>query len=78
VEREHLLPVAPEGMDLAQTTFPTVNSLGCAQGSHQRLPAPLKSRDAGAAKIYASIVELWYDGRCVRPMSVVTAGSSKC
>ena len=31
IEREHLLPLAPEGMDLAQTTFPTVNSLGCAK-----------------------------------------------
>src|SRR5207342_3289181 len=31
VEREHLLPLAAEGMDLAQTSFPTVNSLGCAK-----------------------------------------------
>jgi hypothetical protein len=31
VEREHLLPLVPEGMDLARITFPTVNSLGCAK-----------------------------------------------
>src|SRR6185436_3291683 len=29
IEREHLLPLAPEGMDLARISFPTVNSLGC-------------------------------------------------
>jgi transposase len=28
-EREHLLPLAAEGADLAQTSFPTVNGLGC-------------------------------------------------
>jgi len=29
IEREHLLPLATEGADLAQTSFPTVNGLGC-------------------------------------------------
>jgi len=29
VEREFLLPLAAEGMDLAQTSFPTINGLGC-------------------------------------------------
>jgi hypothetical protein len=27
MEREHLLPLATEGADLAQTSFPTVNGL---------------------------------------------------
>jgi hypothetical protein len=31
MEREHLLPLAEEGMDLARITFPTVNSLGTRQ-----------------------------------------------
>jgi transposase len=31
IERGHLLPLAAEGMDLARTSFPTVNSLGCAK-----------------------------------------------
>jgi hypothetical protein len=29
IEREHLLALAMEGADLAQTSFPTVNGLGC-------------------------------------------------
>jgi transposase len=65
VEREHLLPLAPEGMDLAQTTFPTVNSLGCAKVLTNAYSAPLKAGTQVQAKIYASTVELWHDGRCV-------------
>jgi transposase len=65
VEREHLLPLAPEGMDLAQTTFPTVNSLGCAKVLTNAYSAPLKAGTQVQAKIYASIVELWHEGRCV-------------
>ena len=65
IEREHLLPLAPEGMDLAQTTFPTVNSLGCAKVLTNAYSAPLKAGTQVQAKIYASTVELWHDGRCV-------------
>jgi transposase len=63
--REHLLPLAAEGADLAQTTFPTVNSLGCAKVLTNSYSAPLKAGTQVQAKIYASIVELWHDGRCV-------------
>jgi transposase len=65
VEREHLLPLAAEGMDLAQTSFPTVNSLGCAKVLTNAYSAPLKAGTEVHAKVYASWVELWYDGRCV-------------
>jgi len=65
VEREQLLPLAAEGMDLAQTTFPVVNSLGCAKVLTNAYSAPLKTGTEVHAKIYASVVELWHDGRCV-------------
>jgi hypothetical protein len=65
IEREHLLPLASEGMDLAQTTFPTVNSLGCAKVLTNAYSVPLKAGTQVQAKIYASTVELWHDGRCV-------------
>ena len=65
IEREHLLPLVSEGMDLAHTTFPTVNSLGCAKVLTNSYSAPLKAGTVVQAKIYASIVELWHDGRCV-------------
>ncbi len=65
VEREHLLPLVPEGMDLARTTFPTVNSLGCAKVLTNAYSVPLKAGTVVQAKVYASMVELWFDGRCV-------------
>jgi hypothetical protein len=65
VEREHLLPVAAEGMDLAQTSFPTVNSLGCARVLTNAYSVPLKAGTQVHAKAYASTVELWHDGRCI-------------
>jgi hypothetical protein len=65
VEREHLLPLAAEGMDLAQTTFPTVNSLGCAKVLTNAYSAPLQAGTQVQAKVYAGIVELWHEGRCV-------------
>jgi transposase len=65
VEREHLLPLVAEGMDLAQTSFPTVNSLGCAKVLTNSYSAPLKAGTQVQAKAYASKVELWHDGRCI-------------
>jgi hypothetical protein len=65
VEREHLLPLAPEGMDLAQTTFPAIHSSGCAKVLTNAYSAPLKAGTQVQAKIYASTVELWHDGGCV-------------
>jgi hypothetical protein len=52
-------------MDLAQTSFPTVNSLGCAKVLTNAYSAPLKAGTEVHAKAYASWVELWHDGRCV-------------
>jgi hypothetical protein len=64
-ERSHLLPVVPEGMDLAQTSFPTVSTLGCVIVLTNAYSAPLPSGTQIQAKIYASTVELWHDGECV-------------
>jgi transposase len=65
VERDHLLPLAAEGMDLAQTSFPTVNSLGCAKVLTNAYSVPLKAGTQVHAKVYANTVELWHDGRCI-------------
>lgn len=65
VERDHLLPLVAEGMDLAQTSFPTVNSLGCAKVLTNAYSVPLKPGTQVQAKVYASAVELWHDGQCV-------------
>lgn len=65
IERNHLLPLAAEGVDLARTSFPSVNSLGCAKVLTNAYSAPLKPGTQVQAKVYASSVELWHDGRCV-------------
>jgi transposase len=65
IEREHLLPLANEGMDLAQTSFPAVNSLGCVKVLTNCYSVPLKAGTQVQARVYASTVELWHDGRCV-------------
>jgi transposase len=65
VEREHLLPLATEGADLAQTSFPTVNGLGCVKVLTNAYSVPLPAGMQIQAKAYASRMELWHDGRCV-------------
>ena len=42
LERGHLLPLANEGADLAQTSFPTVNGLGCVRVRTNAYSAPLR------------------------------------
>jgi len=65
VERPHLLPLASEGMDLALTSFPTVNGLGCAKVRTNFYSVPLAAGIEVHAKAYASRVELWHEGNCV-------------
>jgi transposase len=65
IEREHLLPLASEGADLAQTSFPTVNGLGCVKVLTNSYSVPLPASEQVHAKAYASRVELWHGGRCV-------------
>jgi len=52
-------------MDLARISFPTVNSLGCVKVLTNSYSAPLKPGTQLQAKISASTVELWHDGRSV-------------
>ena len=50
IEREHLLPLVTEGVDLAQTSFPTVNGLGLRQGADQHLLGAVAGGHAGASE----------------------------
>ncbi len=65
IERNHLLGLATEGADLARISFARVNSLGCAKVLTNSYSAPLKPGTQVQAKVYASVVELWQEGRCV-------------
>jgi len=65
VEREHLLPLAPEGFDLASLHFPTVNGSGCAKVLTNFYSAPLPVGAAVEVKVYSAYVEIWHRGKCV-------------
>jgi hypothetical protein len=65
IERQHLLPLAAEGMDLARSSFPTVNSMGCVKVLTNAYSVPLKVGVEVHAKTYASTVEVWKDGQRV-------------
>lgn len=65
LEREHLLPLADEGFQLASIHFPTVNSSRCARvlTNFYSVPAPVGCEVE--ARVYAAEVELWHEGRCL-------------
>lgn len=64
-EREHLLPLAEEGFELASTHFPKVNGSGCVRvlTNYYSVPAPV-GREV-QAKVYAAHVEIWNEGKCI-------------
>ncbi len=65
VEREQLLPLAKEGFDLAAVRFPVVNSSGCVKVLTNFYSAPLAAGTEVEAKIHASYVEIWRQGKCL-------------
>ena len=77
IEREHLLPLAAEGADLAQTSFPTVNGLGCVKVLTNTYSVPLPAGAQVQAKAYASTIELWHGAAAWRGTNVVTGGSNR-
>jgi len=78
IEREHLLPLATEGADLAQTSFPTVNGLGCAKVLTNAYSVPLpararrsKRKPMQASSSYGTRADAWPG------TSVVTGGNNR-
>jgi len=65
IEREHLLPLASAGADLAQTSFPTVNGLGCVKVLTNTYSVPLpagaqvQARPMPAASSYGMGADAW-------------------
>jgi transposase len=64
-EREHLLPLAKEGFDLASLHFPQINASGCAKVLTNFYSAPLPVGSSVDVKVYSAYVEIWHHGRCV-------------
>jgi len=65
VERAHLLPLAAEGFDLAEVSFPHVNSLGCVKVKTNAYSVPVKAGTSVQVRLRAAHVEIWHAGRRV-------------
>ena len=64
IEKEYLLPLAAEGFDLAEVSFPTVNGLGCVKVRTNAYSVPVAAGTTVQAKLTPTTVELWQEGRC--------------
>jgi transposase len=65
IEREHLLPLAAEGFELAESSFPQVNSLGCVKVKTNAYSVPVKAGTVVQVQLRAAHVEIWHAGRRV-------------
>ena len=65
IERDHLLPCAAEGFELAEVAFPLVDKQGCVAVKTNLYSAPLKAGTRVEARVYPAHVEVWHEGRCV-------------
>jgi len=64
-EQAHLLPLAAEGLDLAEVSFPAVDGSGCVRVRTNFYSAPLPAGTRVRAKVYADRVEVWHEGEAV-------------
>lgn len=62
-ERDHLLPCAVEGFDLADLAFPIVDKQGCVVVRTNHYSVPVRAGSRIEARIYPTHVELWHGGR---------------
>jgi hypothetical protein len=65
LEREHLLPSAKEGFNLAAVSFPVVNPSGCVKVLTNSYSVPLATGTEVEAKIHATYIEVWRQGECI-------------
>ncbi len=65
IEREHLLPLAAEGFELAETSFPTVDGKGCVKVRTNWYSTPLRPGTRAQARLLPAYVEIWQERECV-------------
>jgi transposase len=65
IERTHLLPLAEDGFDLVEVSFPVVTSLGCVKVKTNAYSAPVKAGTTVEARLAAAHVEIWHAGKPV-------------
>jgi hypothetical protein len=59
IEREHLLPLAAEGFELAETSFPTVDGKGCVKVRTNFYSTPLRAGTRPQAKLLPAYFEIY-------------------
>ena len=64
-ERDHLLPLAEEGFDLAEASYPKVDGLGCVKVRTNFYSVPAWPGTVVEARIHSAYVEIWHEGRRV-------------
>jgi len=64
-EQEHLLSSPEEGFDLAEVSFPLVDSAGCVKVRTNFYSVPVKAGRRVQAKVYSAYVEVWQESACV-------------
>jgi transposase len=64
-ERTALLPLASEGADLAEISFPVVSKLGWVKVKTNAYSVPVPAGTTVQVKLSAASVEVWYQGRQV-------------
>jgi hypothetical protein len=65
IERQHLLPLAEEGFELAETGFPTVDGKGCAKVRTNWYSTPVKPGTHVRARLLPAYVEIWHERKMV-------------
>jgi len=61
-ERDHLVPRAPEGFDLADVSCPLVDKQGCVVVKTNAYSVPLRAGTRVEARVYPLHVEIWHSG----------------
>ena len=64
-ERAHLLPLAEQGFELADISFPRVDGLGCVRVRTNLYSAPAPPDKTLEVRLYPSHVEVRDEGRCI-------------
>jgi len=64
-ERAHLLPLAEQGFELVDISFPRVDGLGCVRVRTNLYSAPAAPSKTVEVRLYPSQVEVRDEGRCI-------------
>jgi transposase len=63
IERTHLLPLAEDGFDLVEVSFPVVTRLGCVKVKTNAYSVPVQAGTTVEARLAAVTVEVWHEGK---------------